>query len=230
MKSLISLILLLISTSHALAETTPTTIKESLKQYDVEIILFEDSHSRYINSQTWAQETKTEDASIIEPRLKTEDVKAEVISNASEETYSDIPPVILKSEFKRINISKEYNVLFYGSWRQAGLDKKKAFSINIEKLKNLHKSTSGNTITGNLKLVLARYLHIYGELDYQINNSDTDSTTEDAVVENKNFPMSIHRRMRSKELHYIDHPLVGILIQINPSKVDNADVTAQSKQ
>ena len=29
-------------------------------------------------------------------------------------------------------------------------------------------------------------------------------------------PINSHRRMRSKELHYIDHPLVGILIQINP--------------
>ena len=34
--------------------------------------------------------------------------------------------------------------------------------------------------------------------------------------------MQMHRRMRSKELHYIDHPLVGLLIQINPTEKTEA--------
>ncbi len=36
------------------------------------------------------------------------------------------------------------------------------------------------------------------------------------VPSNGLYPLNSHARMRSKELHYIDHPLVGMLIQINP--------------
>ena len=30
------------------------------------------------------------------------------------------------------------------------------------------------------------------------------------------YPINFHRRMRSKELHYLDHPIVGILVKALP--------------
>lgn len=42
-------------------------------------------------------------------------------------------------------------------------------------------------------------------------NMVTDKNTSKGVV-----ALAQHRRMRSKELHYIDHPLMGMLIYINP--------------
>jgi len=93
-----------------------------------------------------------------------------------------------------------------------------------------------------LKVVLARYLHFYGDLDYQrpIVNNDVTTDTIDASVDTsaqntkadlisqQSYPMQTHRRMRSKELHYIDHPLVGILVQINPTeKAEKEDTNKQ---
>jgi len=121
-------------------------------------------------------------------------------------------------------------VLFYGSWQQTGLNAEKTFEIDIQELENTHEATSENTITGNFKLVLARYLHIYSKLNYQrkLEHTDIEQTTENTeatipstettVLEYKNYPINNHRRMRSKVLHYIDHPLLGMLIQINPVK------------
>jgi hypothetical protein len=54
---------------------------------------------------------------------------------------------------------------------------------------------------------------------------------DDISVSTNIFHMKNHRRMRSKELHYIDHPLVGMLIQINPvvkPKNEVEDATSQS--
>jgi hypothetical protein len=35
------------------------------------------------------------------------------------------------------------------------------------------------------------------------------------------YPIKFHRRMRSKELHYLDHPLVGILVMAKPVEKEN---------
>lgn len=233
MKKHLAILLLLTSTSITHAEEG--IIKKPL-EYDVDVIIFEDANARYINSEDWAL-----DAIVTEPETDkpAKNHNKLTVSEINAATYKDIKPKILNTEYKRINNSKEYNVLFYGSWRQTGLEEKKAFVINIEELKNRHKTSSKNAIKGNFKLVLARYLHIYGEMEYQrnldststekaiVNNESTEQALENNTLENTPYPIKIHRRMRSKELHYIDHPLVGILIKINPVKV-SAEETAET--
>ena len=194
-----------------------------LIEYDVDVIIFEDAHARYINSEYWHKDTD-----------KTLPMNAAETNNDSfkKDNFKTIKPALLRQEYRRINNSSEYNVLFYGSWRQTGLDENKTFDIDIEELNNIHKTTSKSTLTGNFKLVLARYLHIYADLEYERNqkSESTDQSTSNTQsiqpdmenganitsLANRPYPIDIHRRMRSKELHYIDHPLVGMLIQINP--------------
>ena len=212
---------LAINNAHAEEGIIPKLI-----EYDVDVIIFEDAHARYINSEYWHEN----------PDLKIPVTETEAGTESSEKYNNDkmktgnfktIKPAILGQEYKRINNSSEYNVLFYGSWRQTGLDENKAFDIDIEELKNIHKTTSKNTITGHFKLELARYLHIYADLEYLRNQKEAETeqqaadTTQvdNSTLEQAPYPINIHRRMRSKELHYIDHPLVGMLIQINPVKI-----------
>lgn len=187
MKIIQTLILLLITSTAVFAA--------DVRRYDVEIIIFEDAHSRYINSESWSSNDLADERSNFD-KLN--------LDRNNTPVYKNLRPGILKSEYRRMKKSPEYNVLLYSAWRQTGLSPKRAFEIDVSKLKNAHKNTSANTISGQLKVVLARYLHLYGQLDYQQNGRD--------------YPMTVHRRMRSKELHYIDHPLVGILVQINPVK------------
>jgi len=212
MKILSALFLLILTVNNTFAETDQATA--NLQEYDVNVIIFEDAHARYINSEIW----NIDDTTDAELSLK----ETKEINKTS---FKNIKPTILNKEYQRIKNSSEYNVLFYGAWRQAGLGDDEAFAINLDDLENVGRSTSENTITGNFKLILARYLHIYGELGYQrkVNIEPTPASSELAninpatgVSQINTYPITIHRRMRSKELHYIDHPLVGILIQINP--------------
>lgn len=177
-----------LTVSQAFAEADP---EKDLLKYDVEIILFEDAHARYINSESWNF------GNSFDGRLSN--------SKSNVASYQNIKPAILRKEYNRLKKSSEYSILFYGAWRQTGLEKSKSFEINIEDLKNRHKVSSQNSLSGSFKLVLARYLHIYNTLRYQRRTATAET-----------YPVNSHRRMRSKELHYIDHPLVGMLIQINP--------------
>ena len=234
MKRLSTIFLLLIITSAVYAEEG---ITPKLLEYDVEVIIFEDANARYLNSEDWPQEAALATPApemTPQPPENLDELSLNEINAIDEENtpaFKNIEPAILNKEYRRINNSKEYNVLFYGSWRQSGLDAKKAFEIDIQELKNNHKVSSENTITGNFKLVLARYLHIYSKLEYQRNLNDTateqaisnkettEPLNEATALKNETYQINNHRRMRSKELHYLDHPLVGMLIQINPVKV-----------
>ncbi len=208
-------------------------IKPALIEYDVEIIIFEDAHARYINSEYWHEETELIPPEAISTGLVTD-------NDFKKNNFITTKPTILDTEYRRVNNSSEYNVLFYGSWRQTGLDENKTFDINIEELNNTHNSSSENRITGNFKLVLGRYLHIYADLEYHRDEekatteitgntykaeTELENTVDSPVLKELPYSIDIHRRMRSKELHYIDHPLVGMLIQINPVKTSAEEKT-----
>ena len=232
MRILNTLFLLFLTINSPLAEKKNTT--DNMKEYDIEIIIFEDAHARYINSETWNKDVPDDvelppDITISEK--PTENLDELSLNEINATAYETLEPKILSNEYKRINSSSEYNVLFYSAWRQTGLDETNAFEIDINELVNTHTGKSENSISGNLKVVLARYLHFYADLDYQrqddkknINTDTADATTDSSTqaketdddLIKQSYPIQSHRRMRSKELHYIDHPLVGLLIQINP--------------
>lgn len=245
-KTLTALLLFLAIINNLSAESsdkTSTDEVEVLKQYDIEVIIFEDAYARYINSESWHKNIPEEENlpnDEVDTVVKSEPLTAETYTLDESATFESITPEILSIEYKKIKSSSQFNVLFYSAWRQTGLDKTKAFEINIDELKNAHQNTTKNSLTGNLKVVLARYLHVYSQLEYRrgnVSDDKNDSAKDNSVInslnnlftdedksnatkpENGTYSMQSHRRMRSKELHYIDHPLVGILIQINPVEI-----------
>ena len=243
MKILTTIVLLFLTVNFPAAEEKDAA--DQMQKYDIEIIIFEDAHARYINSETWQHDAPDDTGPLIDKTTSnktTDNLDKLSLSEFNAGSYNSLKPKILSGEYKRINGSSEYNVLFYSAWRQTGLDENNAFDINIDELVNNHNNKSQNAIHGHLKVVLARYLHFYGDLDYQrlidksvvttntINTSVDASaqSTETNLISKQSYPMKIHRRMRSKELHYIDHPLVGILVQINPTeKVEKEETKKQ---
>jgi hypothetical protein len=72
-------------------------------------------------------------------------------------------------------------------------------------------------INGTLLLSRARYLHVWADLVFtepldRVPGADP-STPPTTLA---HFRMQQHRRMRSGELHYLDHPLFGLLVQVTP--------------
>lgn len=56
-------------------------------------------------------------------------------------------------------------------------------------------------LSGLIRMTQGRYLHL-----------DTDLVLRDGVT-SQPYRIKLHRRMRSNELHYVDHPRLGILIR-----------------
>ena len=89
-------------------------------------------------------------------------------------------------------------------------------------------------LDGYLKIVLSRYLHANFDLVYSTGlplvpttntirtladeEDDTKAINEPVIV---NYRLQQTRKMRSKEVHYIDHPVIGVVILAWPVLLEN---------
>lgn len=144
---------------------------------------------------------------------------------------------------KLLAASPRYEILTHIAWRQPGLEESKALSMPISGGKDYRTAhperlesrwevndlgeivevpgpKTLNELDGSVTLVLGRFLHIYTDLIYRKPviverlDEETQEVTETRTL--FDIPIESHRRMRSRELHYIDHPMAGILIEVTP--------------
>jgi len=141
----------------------------------------------------------------------------------------------LTGKANALNKSGKYRVLKHVSWLQPGLAKEDSIAVQIHAGKNykdefkersftqanfndqrLPANHQVNELDGTVKIVLGRFLHLYTDLVYRktFNVDSGDALGRSRVL--ADFPVKTHRKMRSSTLHYIDHPYLGILIEIRP--------------
>lgn len=95
-------------------------------------------------------------------------------------------------------------ILYNAQWVQPVYDQKNHIPLYFESsLLHLNQPQ----LRGVMDLHVSRYLHAHFKINYWPENADS---FEDLV----SFESA--RRMRSKELHYLDHPLVGVLLRMLP--------------
>jgi Peptidoglycan-binding protein, CsiV len=93
-------------------------------------------------------------------------------------------------------------------------------------------------LEGKITIALSRYLHTYVDLvlrrprlsaDPVLNNAPEEAYLAAHAADThilNNHPLREHRRMRSKNLHYIDNPEFGVLVLITPYEVPEGFVEA----
>ena len=153
---------------------------------------------------------------------------------------------ILNDVVSKLKHSRDYKVLKHIAWIQPVVDHKNAQSIKIQGGRNLgseyperlpaYPQTSdsilaivGNQnidqpppslheIEGTVKVVITRYIHVYADLVLHIERFITQKLNEEVTIKNhlEDYKIDLHRKMRSRELHYIDHPLMGIIVEATP--------------
>jgi hypothetical protein len=153
--------------------------------------------------------------------------------------------------------SAHYQVLKHIAWRQPGLSKATARPLHIhggaefntqslyqapqpmsidddKPVAELHPPLPLRQFDGIVKVVLGRYLHFYTDLIFlhpspSSNEPHTDQQS-DTSISFTYYRVKSHRRMRSRELHYLDHPLLGILVQITPLSLKTKSVIPKKGQ
>ena len=181
--------------------------------YDFEIIIFEDASGRYINTEQWQHELIEADGSLDEAQRNPG-------KTADDDTQPKITPIKgigLNRYAKKLKAKKRYNVLVHKAWRQTGFEDNAAIDIPIDSRTLTAQGEKVNNVHGSVRIELGRYLHIYTDMIYQQPNREYNPALvgEDSKPW-KQYPIKSHRRMRSKELHYLDHPMVGILVMAKP--------------
>ena len=143
----------------------------------------------------------------------------------------------LAAEAERMR-ANGYRVLRHFAWRQPGLDAANAVPIRVNLGETLNlwtpseaepdaaflpaspseredrpRAVQTTTVAGTLKVRLGRFLHLEARLAYD----DPDTGT--------GYRLDESRKMRSRELHYLDNPRFGLLTRIVPVE-ENGDAGA----
>ncbi|WP_426417851.1 CsiV family protein [Aestuariirhabdus sp. LZHN29] len=150
----------------------------------------------------------------------------------------------------RLNDDEAYQVRFHHSWRQSMVEAANAPWIRIEGTERF-----GNTpvLSGSVSFSLKRYLHIRTRLsitefepfqnlsseipdDYVAIESAPELLEDGIGLDADDSPISYEplrrfdliesRRMRSGELHYIDSPVLGVLVKITPYEAAEPETEA----
>lgn len=100
----------------------------------------------------------------------------------------------------RLQRTGELNILQHMAWQQRVPTRDQPQPIYIH--------ADNGKVRGHIDITLGRYLHTAATLWLQP-ASTTESSTPDAYA-----LLNQSRRMRSGELHYLDHPLFGLLVRI----------------
>lgn len=139
----------------------------------------------------------------------------------------------LTAEAGHLKVSKEYNVLFHQAWRQPMVTAEQSSWVVV---RGGERFTDQYSLQGSIRFSLRRYLHARTDLylqelapikNIQNNSIEIDETSTDRSTTNelspeimyqalRTFRLQQSRRMRSVELHYIDSPVIGVLIKITP--------------
>jgi hypothetical protein len=142
---------------------------------------------------------------------------------------------------EKISQSERYHILKHIAWRQPGLDKGVAIPVYIQAtvqnddMNNVTGTSADNPplftsarLDGLLTVTLSRYLHLESDLRFEIDGlapppqQEYFNLPDQAEQPVKQAPTTAvyrfhqKRRMRSKELHYIDHPVIGMLVLMTP--------------
>ncbi len=148
---------------------------------------------------------------------------------------------------KKIDKSSRYELLLHVGWRQQGLDRKASKPVHVRSSsyplppptqqhpytdRLLQQLATVPSVEGAVRIYRTRYLHFEADLLYfrprpnakgpkelPPEEPDEELYLSQETIIPTHFRLTESRRMRSRELHYLDHPLFGILVEIRPYEV-----------
>ena len=144
--------------------------------------------------------------------------------------YDDLS---LRTTASRMRRSGDYEILHHGKWLQAVPPRDSAAPLLIQLGAPMRDATF--ELEGSVSVTLGRFLHFATEVwlrnappdrEAAVALGDVADAAGDArssIVDDARYVLlSESRRMRPGELHYLDHPWLGILVRIEPVEAPDA--------
>lgn len=198
----------------------PSVSATTSKWYNIEVIVFENQSGSQHPTETWSQFQGypfMENSQILKPPagLTGPLTEQDMFVQLPEEELS------LREEKEQLQNTQDFNVLLHTAWRQA-IDKEDAMIPIRLKGGKVVVSSSFSTevpnndtyqIDGTIALGLSRFLHLKTDLVYNQKSPRVKDYPSSSI---RSYRLKQKRRMKSNEVHYIDHPLFGVLLKITP--------------
>ena len=190
----------------------------SARSLTVEIIVFDDLSGEDLHTEHWPADPG-------EPSL---DGAVEIVRSPGGEAGGaarayrlvNRSALALDGVWRSLRRSARYRPFLHVGWRLPGLSHGAARPVHVgPRLGDRGAGGAGPgggerpTVQGTVKVSVARYLHVKLDLVYR-RPGNGEAETPNAVP--ARFRLVSERRMRYGELHYIDHPLFGVLMRIRP--------------
>ena len=178
---------------------------QAAPNYTVEVIVFENMATKGWTEERWPDEIE----------LPNTDKSVPLSSPQKSRLYLKNRNVQLKNVAAKID--KNYRILFHQAWSQNAYGSKNTPSVLIEK----DRAGSSNLL-GTVQLYKTRFAHIQFDLEVE---KRIPSKVKEAFAQHQQvdleylpshwrFNLQESRKIKPGELHYIDHPLFGIVVQI----------------
>lgn len=176
--------------------------------YSIELIVFEQKNAVGLTAEHWSNDD------VVLPMF--DEAMEANIAAGNERKLSDIA--------RKLNTSPAYRVLFHTTWKQAAVDSSAAKGV---RLSNERKLTGDNAnpvyeVEGIANLSAGRFLHLNLNLVFSklmqesLNPSPSMNGATQPPESLRRFQLKESRRVKSKELHFFDHPLFGVIAYVTP--------------
>ena len=212
-------------------EQDPLASEENLEQLDaVELddqtdVAQEEALDEFLPQETPQNAPKLS----ITPYLKLLADIAEFERDLHASSFRWLPDLTLVNQVKALNRQNNLRPLLHGRWRQPVPERDSPQPIYLSSGSD---ATSPLTqqgfakLEGHVAVTVGRYLHFAPTLWYHADNLGFSpialpvESHELVTSENQGYmQLQESRRLRSGDLHYLDHPKLGIIVRIDPIEI-----------
>ncbi|MFQ5935354.1 MAG: CsiV family protein [Acidiferrobacterales bacterium] len=190
-KSIIALFLFALAT-QVLAQSTTTPPPQP---YEVEVLVFQNKLSYLEGEELWTSDSVN--------------VKLPDLTTAVEPENIFTPDSPLAKAAVTLEADANFRVLLHARWAQDAGPK------SDTKWVYLHDSRVGEAeLEGVLRFYRGRFLHV--NLEFLFRDKEAGPFTSQSGGEPSPYRISEHRRIRSRDINYFDHPKFGALVRVTP--------------
>ena len=213
---------------------TVTSPARSQTWYQVEVVIFDEPGSAAQTEEIWPGEPGPPDLD-----RSIELAGSDGLSPPGEDGVPhafrliDTGKLSLRGVWSRLSRSGQFRPLAHLAWQQPGLGPRSARPVHLVAWGKAAGASArpglSPIVDGTLRIYRTRFLHAEVDLLYRpaggnllgkdplraragaLTQTDAGTGTDGPA-----YRLQTHRKMRSKELHYIDHPLFGLLVKVVP--------------
>lgn len=206
------------------------------RQWDVDLVVFEHLDPM-VGREVWPPLV---DLRMPADALAFDTIEATRLAGERGFTPREAEQTHLATVIRRLRNSSRYRVILTRSWRQPGLPAETALAVRVRggedytgRYATLEPPAEElpwggglpaapppaaprrlDEVDGTVTVSLSRYLHLAADLVFRAPLREDGA--EPGVAYLQSFAMDQRRRMRSREIHYLDHPRFGVIAMITP--------------